>query len=83
MSPAHWRKDRRLSQRDAAILAGVSGKNPARTWNRWELGERQPPIRVVARIEVESEGRVSARAWADLREAFMSRPNSLSAAPAE
>jgi transcriptional regulator with XRE-family HTH domain len=83
MSPSQWRKDRRLSQRDAAILAGITGKNPARTWNRWELGERQPPMRVVAKIEDESDGRVSARAWADLREAFMTRLTSPAAVSSE
>jgi transcriptional regulator with XRE-family HTH domain len=66
MRPIDWRKQAGLSQESAAKLVGVSGKNPARTWQRWEIGEREPPVSVIAKIETLSDGNVSARDWLEV-----------------
>ena len=66
MRPIDWRKQAGLSQESAAKLVGVMGKNPARTWQRWEIGEREPPVSVIAKIEALSDGAVAARDWLDV-----------------
>lgn len=63
MSPEEWRKGRRLSQDAVARLVGVRGRNPASTWSKWERGYREPPLAVVAKIEVLSDGLVDTRSW--------------------
>lgn len=67
MSPEQWRKAKNFSQDQVARMIGLSGKNPARTWQRWESGERQPPLTVIAKIEVLSEGFVTTTSWIKLR----------------
>ena len=53
-------------------MVGVKGgANPARTWNRWENGEREPPMAVVAEIERVSAGAVTAGSWAAVRAQFL------------
>ncbi|WP_420908396.1 helix-turn-helix domain-containing protein [Aureimonas altamirensis] len=63
MSPKQWRKTLKLTQADAARLAGVSGSNPSRTWQRWETGSRRPPFQVVALVQKLSGGSVCAASW--------------------
>lgn len=67
MSPEQWRKANNLSQDAVARMIGLTGKNPARTWQRWESGERQPPLTVIAKIEVLSDGAVNTTSWIKLR----------------
>lgn len=67
MSPEEWRRGRKLSQEALARLLGLSGKNPARTWQRWESGDRQPPLSIIAKVEALSDGRVTTRSWLDVR----------------
>lgn len=63
LSPAAWRKTRELTLEAAARLVGIRGKNPARTWQRWETGEREPPLRVVQAVAFMSEGAVTPASW--------------------
>jgi hypothetical protein len=56
-----WRVAAGLSLARAARVAGVAGKNPARTWHRWETGEREPPVSVIAAVEELSNGRCQGR----------------------
>lgn len=67
MSPEEWRRGRKLSQEALAKLLGLSGKNPARTWQRWERGDRQPPLSIIAKVETLSDGKVTTRSWIDVR----------------
>lgn len=67
MSPQEWRTGRGLSQDALAKLLGLSGKNPARTWQRWEVGDRQPPLSIIAKLEALSDGRVTTRSWIAVR----------------
>lgn len=63
MTPEAWRLDSKISLAAAAALVGLTGRNPARTWRRWEVGLRRPPLRVVAKIEELSSGAVRAADW--------------------
>jgi transcriptional regulator with XRE-family HTH domain len=74
MSPEEWRKDRGLSQEAMARVVGVSGKNPSRTWQRWESGEAQPPIRIIAKIDSLTDGKVNLQSWAVVRAARETGP---------
>ena len=67
MSPEQWRNSRGLSQSAMARVLGVSGKNPARTWQRWESGERQPPLKVIRKVETLTDGKVTMLSWIELR----------------
>lgn len=62
-SPKQWRQDSKLSMAKAAAIAGVGGKNPARTWQRWETGLLEPPLRVISAIEEASGGLVTINSW--------------------
>ncbi len=70
MIPETWRKIHSLTVQAAAELVGLAGKNPARTWKRWEIGERSPSIEKVALIERLSGGALTAESWAAARRAF-------------
>lgn len=63
MTPRAWRKSNKMSQAEAADAVGVRGRNPARTWQRWESGECSPPVIVMAKIEKLSGGRVTLASW--------------------
>lgn len=67
MSPEEWRTGRKLSQDALAKLLGLSGQNPGRTWQRWERGERQPPLSIIAKVETLSDGKVTTRSWVEAR----------------
>jgi len=73
LSPGEWRNKRGLSLEAAAAIAGIGGKNPSRTWQRWELGIRQPPVDVIALLEVQSDGALTAASWAKVRAASQDR----------
>lgn len=70
-SPLVWRHGEKLSQEAAARRVGISGKNPARTWQRWESGQLEPPLAVVITVEQISAGAVTAQAWAVARRAYL------------
>lgn len=66
-TPLAWRLSIDISQAEAATRVGVKGRNPARTWQRWERGEATPPIHVVVAVEVLSFGQVTAASWMKVR----------------
>ena len=70
-SPSVWRKSQKLSLAKAAALVGVTGRNPARAWQRWETGKREPPLSVVLKTELATGGVVTAEAWNATRQAFL------------
>jgi len=55
------------------MMLGIEGKNPSRSWQRYETGATQPPISVVAKMEIISEGQVTSASWVTVRQAFLSR----------
>src|SRR3954465_10197713 len=69
-TPAEWRNYRKLSLAAAARLAGVTGKNPARTRQRWERGEREPTMAAIIAIERASQGAVTLGSWMRVRRRF-------------
>lgn len=66
MKPAEWRRNAGLSQASVAKLVGIEGKNPSRTWQRYETGERQPRADVIAAVERVSKGKVTAKSWTEV-----------------
>ncbi|MFC5421050.1 helix-turn-helix domain-containing protein [Bosea eneae] len=67
MLPQEWRRASGLSQAEVAKLLGLEGKNPSRTWQRYETGERQPRPNVIVAVERISKGKVTARSWEMVR----------------
>ncbi|TXM71468.1 helix-turn-helix transcriptional regulator [Methylobacterium sp. WL69] len=63
ITPRAWRLSNGLSQSEIARRLGITGKNPARTWQRWETGKARPPINVVVAVEQMSAQQVDARSW--------------------
>lgn len=61
-----WRSARGLSLIELAVHLGVSGRNAARTVQRWETGERCPDILVIKEIEGVTHGAVNSGDFADL-----------------
>lgn len=67
MLPIEWRRSAGLSQAEVAKLVGLGGKNPSRTWQRYEVGERQPRPSMIVAVERISKGKVTARSWEMVR----------------
>ena len=63
MTPKVFRETKGWTFPQMAEQLGLEGKNPARTYQRWETGECPPPFGVVAKIEKMSGGRVRASDW--------------------
>lgn len=57
-----------------ASMLGIVGKNPSRTWQRYENGEREPPVSIIAKMEMISEGAVTSSSWMHVRQSYQSRP---------
>lgn len=62
-----------------AMMLGIGGKNPARTCQRYETGAAEPPISLVAKLELITEGQVTSASWVSVRQAHLAklRPVSL------
>lgn len=71
LSPQEWRQSRQMSLGGAASFFGVTGKNPARTWQRWETGARVPPIEAIVRVEKLSGQEIKAADWYAVRQRFL------------
>jgi transcriptional regulator with XRE-family HTH domain len=71
--PKRWRQQREMTMAGVALMLGIVGKNPSRTWQRYENGEREPPISIVAKLEMISDGAVSTASWMQVRQAFVSK----------
>lgn len=71
MHPKRWRLSRGLTLAKAAAFADYHKSNPARAWQRWETGEREPPLSVVhyilERTLGETEGAVFPIDWLEAR----------------
>lgn len=71
MKPIEWRLSETLTLDEAARLAGVSGVNPGRTYQRYESGRRAAPANVVQAIFRLSGGSVGPSDWHDARLQFL------------
>lgn len=69
MSPHDWRVGAELTQASVAKLLGIAGRNPASTWQKWEAGKLQPPLRVIQAVERLSRGKVCLDDWIALQPA--------------
>lgn len=72
-SPKRWRQQRKMTMAGVASMLGITGKNPSRTWQRYETGEREPPVSVMAKLEMISEGAVTTSSWMQVRQSYQSR----------
>ncbi len=68
-APRKWRVAHGFSQAAIASRLGVKGRNPARTWQRWERGEAAPPVSIIVNVEKISRGEVTAADWLTVRQA--------------
>lgn len=60
------------------MMLGIGGKNPSRTWQRYETGASQPPLSIVAKVEMISEGQVTTASWMQARQSYLSRKQAVS-----
>ncbi len=86
MQPKHWREQAKISLGEIARRLGVEGKNPARTYHRYETGERAAPAGIVERFREVSNGAVRAEDWHEtrlgwLRQSGRLQPTSCEALP--
>lgn len=72
ITPRAWRKSKKLSMREAAVRAGVVGKNPGRTWQRWETGALEPPLAIVQSVSAQSLNAVTIESWREVRRQHLS-----------
>jgi transcriptional regulator with XRE-family HTH domain len=70
-NPKSWRTAQGLSLADLAKKAGISGNNPARTYDRYERGEQACPAEVVEVVKTTSGGAVNAESWHGVRLAHL------------
>lgn len=66
MNPREWRIAEKLTLAQVAASVGVSGKNPASTYLRWETGRVRCPLSVIAKLERLSGGKVALADWVKL-----------------
>lgn len=72
MDPKTWRIEQKLSLAAIAAKVGLSGKNPAVTYRRWEVGASRCPDSIVVQMERLTEGRVTADDWLRARLSYSS-----------
>ncbi|MNE65612.1 hypothetical protein D3C80_1611070 [compost metagenome] len=62
-----------MTMAGVATMLGIGGKNPSRTWQRYETGEREPPISIIARLEMISERSVTTTSWMLVRQEYLAK----------
>lgn len=70
-NPKTWRNGAGLTLAKVAAECGITGRNPARTYNRYETGEKQAPAEVVAAVDRVSGGKVRAASFQAVRMAWL------------
>src|SRR3569833_1561666 len=61
--PSEWRLRTGLSLAAMARALAIPGKNPTRTYQRYETGERQPPLRLIEQVRLMSRDAVTNTSW--------------------
>lgn len=79
-NPHIWRLAADLSLAEVARRVGIGGANPARTYQRYETGEVTPPLAIVIAVEKLSRGAVTPRGFHRVRQAYLLKRKSTSAA---
>lgn len=69
--PKTWRLKAGFSLALVAIEAGIGGRNPSRTYDRYERGINVCPAAVIETVRRLSKGAVTAEAWQRVRLAFL------------
>lgn len=67
LDPRAWRACKKYSLADMAKAAGIQGKNPLRTYSRYESGQHPCPSQVIENIRKFSNGEIGAEAWQKAR----------------
>lgn len=70
-NPRYWREKAGFSLADVASKAGIIGRNPSRTYARYETGENQCPVPVIESVRRLSGGRVTAESWCAARAEYL------------
>ncbi|MBI1202578.1 MAG: hypothetical protein GC182_08710 [Rhodopseudomonas sp.] len=70
-NPRDWRIAKSLSQATVARAAGITGSNPARTYDRYERGQYLCPTQIVENVRRLSDGAVDAMSWHKVRLAYL------------
>jgi predicted transcriptional regulator len=65
--PKVWREEAGHSLATVARACGIEGKNPAKTYSRYETGECPAPAGVVEAVREMSRGRVTAESFHHVR----------------
>lgn len=73
IDPRTWRISQGLTQRELAQRAGINGRNPSRTYDRYERGISDCPAAVVEAVRIASAGVVGAEAWHAVRLSHLQR----------
>lgn len=68
--PKAWRVGAGKGLTEIARAVGLGGKNPARTYDRYEKGEQECPAEVVEAVRQMSGGIVGAESWLRARMAY-------------
>jgi len=63
VTPKSWRVDEEYSTAQVAVLVGLRGKTARMTYLRYERGENDVPLEIVAQVEKLSGGKVTYRGW--------------------
>jgi transcriptional regulator with XRE-family HTH domain len=69
--PKTWREQAGLSCADVARRCGIAGKNPTKTYSRYETGESPAPALVIEAVRKLSAGKVDAETFQRARLSFL------------
>lgn len=73
LDPKSWRIAEGRTLMAVATLCGIVGRNPARTYGRYEDGSAPCPAIVIETVLALSEGAVGPEAWHQVRIGFLER----------
>ena len=71
MKPYCYRRDLNLTLADMALKVGLSGKNPAHVWSRYEKGQTGCPVPLQLHVEQLTEGAITPHDWAHVRNDYL------------
>lgn len=67
LTPLEWRRLRGCTKEFVAARTPIAGKNPSRTYDRYERGENPCPADVIEAVRQLSGGAVGAEGWQKVR----------------
>ena len=75
-NPKIWRQRAGLTLAEVAARVAIGGRNPARTYQRYENGECACPLSVIVAIERLSGAQIGAKSWQRARQRFLTSQRS-------